>query len=105
MLDGATYLLLGLVLAVRLPLVAANATKNLLLVPTTLVAMAIFASRGSIDWEIGGVMAAGSVAGGLIGARLAMSVAAKKWIVGLLVVVIGGELVHLAIRYALMLLG
>jgi uncharacterized membrane protein YfcA len=98
-LDGATYLLLTLVLAVGLPLISANATKNFLLVPTTLVAMAIFASRGSIDWGLGGIMAIGSIAGGVLGAQLSVSEQAKRWIVGLLIVVIIGELIHLSIRY------
>jgi uncharacterized protein len=49
-LDGGTYLLLALVLAVHLPLVTANALKNVALLPTTAAAMAIFAFKGSIDW-------------------------------------------------------
>ena len=104
MLDGATYVLLILVLAVRLPLISANAIKNFILVPTTLVAMIIFASKGSIDWELGGLMASGSVVGGLLGARLSVSEQAKKWIIGLLITVIVGELINLIIRYCLDLL-
>ena len=100
-LDGATYLLLVLVLSVRLPLIEANAIKNFVLVPTTIVAMLVFASKGSIHWPLGGVMAVGSVIGGLAGARLSVSAQAKKWIVGLLITVIVGELIHLTIRYYL----
>ena len=103
-LDGATYVLLILVLAVRLPLIQANAIKNFVLVPTTLVAMIIFASRGSIDWQLGGLMASGSVVGGLLGARLSVSEQAKKWIVGLLITVIVGELLNLMVRYYFQLL-
>ena len=103
-LDCATYMLLVLVLAAGLPLVGANAIKNVLLVPTTAVAMAIFAANQSIDWAVGGAMALGSVVGGLLGARLAISELARRWIVGLLVVVIIGELVHLSIQYYLDLL-
>ncbi len=104
-LDCATYMLLVLVLASGLPLVEANAIKNVLLVPTTAVAMLIFASNQSIDWGIGGAMALGSIVGGSLGARLAISDLARRWIVGLLVVVIIGELVHLSIQYSLDLLG
>jgi hypothetical protein len=103
-LDGATYLLLALVLAVRLPLVSANAIKNFLLVPTTFVAMLVFASKGSVEWELGGVMALGSILGALLGARLSVSEQAKRWIVGLLVAVIVGELIHLSIQYYVTLL-
>jgi len=98
-LDGATYLLLVLVLSVRLPLIEANAIKNFVLVPTTIVAKLFFASKGSIHWPLGGIMAVGSVIGGLAGARLSVSAQAKKWIAGLLITVIIGELIHLMVRY------
>ncbi len=102
-LDSATYMLLVLVLCAYLPLVDANAVKSVLLIPTTLVAMLIFAERGSIDWTLGGGMALGSVAGGYLGARVAISPQAHRWIVGLLVTVITGELIHLALQYYLRL--
>ena len=104
-LDGATYLLLALVLSVRLPLVEANAVKNFLTVPTTAVAMLIFASQGSIDWTLGAVLGVGSVLGGLLGSRLSLSDQARRWIVGLLVVVIVGELIQLSLRYFWDLIG
>lgn len=56
-LDGATYLLLALTLAVGLPLVRANAVKTLALVPTSLLALVISAARGNVDWEVGAVLA------------------------------------------------
>jgi uncharacterized membrane protein YfcA len=98
-LDGATYMLLALTLVVGLPLVNANAIKSAALVPTTLVAMAVFAYQGNINWTIGAVMAVGSVAGGVLGARLATSPAARKWVFRLLVIVICAELVHLTTHY------
>jgi uncharacterized membrane protein YfcA len=98
-LDSATYLLLVLVLAVRLPLIDANAIKNLVLVTISVVSIAVFAKHGSVDWRIGGVMALGSVAGGYIGARLAVSDQARRWIVGLLAAVIIAELIHLSTPY------
>ena len=99
MLDGATYLLLALTLAVGLPLVQANAVKNAVAVPVTIIAMLVFASRGSIEWTIGAVMGAGSIAGGVLGARLATSLQGRKWVFWLLVIVISAELVHLAVHY------
>ena len=98
-LDGATYMLLALTLVVGLPLVHANAIKSAALVPVTLVAMLVFAWKGDIDWTLGAVMGVGSIAGALLGARLAASPAARVWVFRLLVVVICGELVHLAIHY------
>jgi uncharacterized membrane protein YfcA len=98
-LDAATYLLLALVLSVGLPLAEANAAKCFLTVPTTAVAMLIFASHGSIDWRLGAVLGVGSIIGGLLGSRLAVSEQARRWIVGLLIFVIVGELIQLSIRY------
>ena len=98
-LDGATYLLLALTLIVGLPLVNANAIKSAALVPTTIVALAVFAYKGNIDWTIGAVMAVGSIAGAVLGARLATSPAARKWVFRLLVFVICAELVHLTTHY------
>lgn len=99
-LDGATYLLLALTLAVGLPITGANAVKSVILIPTSLVAVIIFAADGVIDWRVGVVLALGSIAGGLLGARLASSAAAKVWVYRILVVVIVGELAHLTLHYA-----
>ena len=90
-LDGATYMLLALTLVVGLPLVQANAIKSATLVPATLVAMVVFAYHGDVNWTLGAVMGAGSIAGGLLGARLAASPAARVWVFRLLVVVICGN--------------
>lgn len=98
-LDGATYLLLALVLTIGLPLLTANAIKSFALVPTALVALGLFAWKGVVDWEIGAALALGAIAGGLMGARLAASPSAKRYIFILLVLVMLGELVHLAVHY------
>lgn len=98
-LDGATYLLLALTLVVGLPLIPANAIKSATIVPSTIVAMIVFASKGNIDWTLGAVMGVGSIAGGIFGARLATSPQARQWVFLLLVVVLSLELVHLAIHY------
>jgi hypothetical protein len=99
-LDGATYLLLVLILMFHYDLVRANALKALLGVPTTLVPILMFAGHGSIRWPEGLIMSAGSVAGGYFGARLTMHERAKYWIFRILVVVLVLEIVHLSIKYA-----
>jgi uncharacterized membrane protein YfcA len=81
--------------------VHANAIKSAALVPTTLVAMAVFAFKGNIDWTLGAVMGVGSIAGGILGAKLAASPAARTWVFRLLVIVICAELVHLTVHYVL----
>lgn len=98
-LDGATYALLVLTLLVGLNLASANAVKTAILIPTTLIAMLVFAWNGNIAWTLGGVMAAGSLVGGLLGARVAASPQAKQTVFWLLVVVISAELVHLGWHY------
>ena len=98
-LDGATYLLLALTLVLGLPLIAANAIKSALIVPTTVVAMGLFAYEGHLDMTLGLVMGVGSMAGGLFGARLAIAPAGRVWVVRLLVTVILLELVHLTVHY------
>lgn len=100
-LDGATYLLLALTLVVGLDLLKANGVKNALLIPTTLVAIAVFSYRGHIVWPVGLAMGVGSIAGGILGARVATSPGAKRHIFAILVFVIGAELVHLAVQFAL----
>jgi uncharacterized membrane protein YfcA len=98
-LDGATYMLLALTIAVGLPLIHANAIKSAALVPTTIVAMLVFAYKGDIDWTIGAIMGLGSIVGAVLGARLATSPQARRWVFILLVIVIGAELVHLTWHY------
>jgi hypothetical protein len=98
-LDSATYMLLALVLVVHLSLVQSNAIKNLVLIPTTAISLVVFARDGHVAWAPGGVMALGSIAGGLIAARLAMLPAAKVWVFRLLVVVIVGELIQISQQY------
>ncbi len=98
-LDGATYMLLALTLAVGLSLTPANAVKSAVLVPTTLVAMIVFSYEGSVEWTIGAIMGVGSVVGAYLGARLATAPAAKKYVFHLLVLVISAELVNLSWHY------
>jgi uncharacterized protein len=99
-LDGATYVLLVLILMFHYDLIRANALKALLCVPTTLVPILMFTGHGSIRWPEGLVMSAGSVAGGYFGARLTMHERAKFWIYRILVAVLILEIVHLSIQYA-----
>lgn len=98
-LDGATYLLLALTLGVSLPLIQSNAVKSAALIPTSLIAIIVFALKGNLDWTLGLITGAGSILGALLGARLAAYEPAKKWIFRLLVAVILAELVHLGMHY------
>jgi uncharacterized membrane protein YfcA len=98
-LDGATYLLLVLMLACHYALPQANALKSLLIAVTTLVPILMFSGAGEMLWAEGAVMSAGSIAGGHLGARLSGHVKAKEWVFRLLVAVILLELAHLLWHY------
>ncbi|MFC0397964.1 TSUP family transporter [Paraburkholderia rhizosphaerae] len=105
---------LPILMAIGLPAAAANATNRVpvlvgamaatvglarhgAMLLTTSAAMLVFVTHQSVEWGIGGLMGIGALFGGLLGARVAVSEHARRWIVGLLVVVIVGELIHLAV--------
>lgn len=98
-IDGATYMLLALVLAIGLPLVQANAVKIVVAIPMTVIALTVFTYKGSVDWSLGMVMSVGSVVGGYLGARFATSPSGRKGVFYLLVVILLAELVHLTLHY------
>jgi uncharacterized membrane protein YfcA len=98
-LDGATYLLLVLILLFRYDLPHANALKVFLLVTTTLVPIAMFARSGNVWWTEGLLLAVGSLLGGYFGAKLSSHEKARLWVFRILVTVIVLELIHLGIRY------
>jgi uncharacterized membrane protein YfcA len=98
-IDGATYLLLVLILVCGYALPHANALKVLLIAVTTLVPIVLFSGTGEIAWAEGSVLALGSIAGGHAGAHFSNHPAAKKWAFRILVVVILLEVVHLGWHY------
>jgi len=95
-LDGATYLLLVLMLVCRFDLPHGNALKALLIVLTTLIAIVLFTGDNDMRWPEGLLMSAGSVAGGHFGAKLSNHPRARIWAFRLLIVVISLELLHIA---------
>ena len=98
-LDGATYLLLVLILMCHFDLPHANALKVFLAAATTLVPIALFWRAGDIWWTEGALLSIGSILGGHLGAKLSSRVQARVWVFRILVVVLGLELVQLGIHY------
>jgi uncharacterized membrane protein YfcA len=98
-LDGATYLLLVLILLFGYDLPHANALKVFLLVATTLVPIAMFARSGNVRWTEGLLLAVGSLLGGYFGAKFSSHAKARLWVFRILVTVIVLELIHLGIHY------
>jgi len=99
-LDGATFLLLALTASVGMGLVAANAVKNAIIFPSVLASMVVFSYQSVVDWQVGLLLAVGSVFGGFLGARLATSAAAKKIIFWTLAIVLSVEAIHLLWQFA-----
>jgi len=98
-LDGATYMLLALIAFVRLPLVKANAYKNLAIFATSAIALAVFTTKGEVNWELGGMMALGSIVGAFFGAKFALHQLAKVWTFRFLAMIILLELIHMGMQY------
>ena len=67
-------------------LIAANAVKNWIAFVVTLAATTMFAIYGMIEWVPGLIMAIGNLAGGLVGAKLAIK-KGNRLIFGFLIVV------------------
>ena len=98
-LDSATYFLLILVLLAGMNMLQANMFKTLFVAMGAFVALAVFYESHLVDWKAAGILSAGSLVGGFIGARMAQIANAKVWVFRLLVTVILLEVVHLGIKY------
>lgn len=96
-LDGATYLLMVLILSMRFVLAEANAYKNIIVFIVSTCSLAILGAHGDIDWAIGGTLAIGGIVGGYVGAKFSMHELAKKWTYRILVGIMIIELVHIFI--------
>ncbi|WP_329120824.1 sulfite exporter TauE/SafE family protein [Streptomyces sp. NBC_01353] len=68
-----TFLVLALTAVLHLDLVTASATAKIVNVCTNAGALAMFAYQGSVLWQLAAVMAVFNLAGGMIGARMALS--------------------------------
>jgi uncharacterized membrane protein YfcA len=70
---GVGFLVLGATSLAGLDLVRGNAVKVFLILLVTVVALGVFAWDGSVRWTEGLALAAGSVAGSLVGVHLAVA--------------------------------
>ncbi|WP_030585584.1 TSUP family transporter [Streptomyces anulatus] len=68
-----TFLVLALTAVLHLDLVTASATAKIVNVCTNAGALAMFAYQGTVLWQLAAVMAVFNLAGGMIGARMALS--------------------------------
>lgn len=86
------FLLAGLVLGSGLDLVKANAVKNLIILLFTSVVMVIFMYNNQINYEIGLILAAGSMLGAYVASKFAVSWGPKFIRYVLLFVILGASL-------------
>ncbi|MEV7279793.1 TSUP family transporter [Streptomyces sp. NPDC093111] len=90
-----TFLVLALTAVLHLDLVTASATAKIVNVCTNVGALAMFAYHGSVLWQLAAVMAVFNLAGGMIGARMALS-KGSEFVRGVLLVVVFSLVAKLA---------
>jgi uncharacterized membrane protein YfcA len=84
---GVGFFILAVTSAVGLNLVRGNAVKVLTVLCFTAMSLALFAWQGRVDWLMGLTLAAGTVVGGLVGARLTV-LKGHRWVRGVVTVTI-----------------
>ncbi|MGH7539811.1 MAG: sulfite exporter TauE/SafE family protein [Gemmatimonadota bacterium] len=67
---GVGFVILAVITLAGLDLVRGNALKVLLVLIYTPLSLALFVAAGKVEWGFGAALAAGSLAGGLLGVRL-----------------------------------
>ncbi|RSS79811.1 TSUP family transporter [Streptomyces sp. WAC06614] len=67
-----TFLVLSLTALLHLDLLTASATAKIVNVGTNAGALAVFATRGDVLWQLAALMAAFNLLGGMAGARMAL---------------------------------
>ena len=98
-LDSGTMFLAVLVLMAHYPIREANAIKAWSMGLPSLMAVMIFSAKGNINWFWAVPLSVGGILGSLIGTRVSLGSNASKWIFWVLVVVLGVQVVQLALRY------
>jgi len=84
---GVGFLILAVLSFAGFDLVRGNAIKVLTALLFTILALAIFAAEGKVDWLPGLVLGAGNFAGGLVGVRLTV-LKGHKWVKGVVTVMV-----------------
>ncbi|MGW5420413.1 sulfite exporter TauE/SafE family protein [Streptomyces sp. NPDC003943] len=90
-----TFLVLALTAVLHLDLVTASATSKIVNVCTNAGALAMFAYQGHVLWQLAAVMALFNLAGGTLGARMALAKGAE-FVRGVLLVVVFSLVAKLA---------
>ncbi|MEU9029314.1 TSUP family transporter [Streptomyces sp. NPDC048383] len=89
-----TFLVLALTALLHLDLVTASATAKIVNTCTNAGALAMFAHQGMVLWQLAALMAVFNLAGGMIGARMALK-KGSGFVRGVLLTVVGALVVKL----------
>ncbi|MEU2389847.1 TSUP family transporter [Streptomyces sp. NPDC007369] len=92
-----TFLVLALTALLHLDLVTASATAKIVNVCTNAGALAMFAYQGMVLWQLAALMALFNLAGGMVGARMALK-KGSGFVRGVLLSVVGALVVKLGIE-------
>ncbi|KAF4410226.1 MULTISPECIES: TSUP family transporter [Streptomyces] len=90
-----TFLVIALVAILHMDLVTASATTKIVNVCTNFGALVMFAHQGTVLWRLAALMALFNLAGGTLGARMALK-KGSGFVRGVLVVVVVGLVAKLA---------
>ena len=91
---GVGFLVLALTTVAGLDLVRGNALKVLVILATSFLSLALFAAGGKVEWAAGAALAAGSLAGSLVGVRLTVR-KGHAWVRGVVTVAIAAFAIKL----------
>lgn len=89
-----TFLVLALTALLHLDLVTASANAKIVNVCTNAGALAMFAYQGMVLWQLAALLAVFNLAGGMIGARMALK-KGSGFVRGVLLTVVGGLVLKL----------
>ena len=84
---GVGFFILALTTVAGLDLVRGNAVKLLVILGTTILSLALFTWAGKVEWIPGLALAVGSLAGSLLGVRLAV-LKGHAWVRGVVTIAI-----------------
>jgi uncharacterized membrane protein YfcA len=86
---GVGFLVLTVTTMAGLDLVRGNALKVWAVLCLTALSLVIFATNGRVDWPLGLALATGTLAGGLMGAKLTM-LKGHRWVRGFVTIAVVG---------------
>jgi hypothetical protein len=84
---GVGFFILALTTVAGLDLIRGNAVKLLVILGTTILSLALFTWAGKVEWIPGLALAVGSLAGSLLGVRLAV-LKGHAWVRGVVTIAI-----------------